>query len=99
MQDNEISMHVSTFLKKSEKQIYSCTKDQVKTEDDKQYLYVQELYLEYIKSLLNFILNCQLFTVTLGNLYNNVRTMRVADLFNILSRIENLIERILNVAT
>ena len=58
MQDSEISMQVSTLLKKSEKQIYSCTKDQVSSEDDKQYLYVQELYLEYIKSLLNFILNC-----------------------------------------
>lgn len=58
---------------------------------------VSDLYIEYIKSLVNFVCVCQLFSIRLSDLLTYSRTLKVTELFRILSMIDQLIEQIFRI--
>jgi hypothetical protein len=65
--------------------------------DSKMQCFISELYINYIKDLISFIIICQLFSVSLKDLHVYTRNMPHQELFLIFSRIDGLIESILKV--
>jgi len=59
--------------------------------------FICELYISYIKSLINFIIICQLFSISLKDLHHYTKNLQHQELFLIFSRIDLLIESILKV--
>ena len=56
--------------------------------DTKMQAFICELYIEYIKNLINFIIICQLFSISLKDLHHYTKNLQVKEIFLIFSRID-----------
>jgi hypothetical protein len=61
------------------------------------YSLITQITLVNIKNLINFIIICQLFSISLKDLHNYSKSLKHQELFLIFSRIDTLIENILKV--
>lgn len=59
--------------------------------------FICDLYIDYIKNLINFIIICQLFSISLKELHHYTKNLQYKELFLIFSRIDGLIENILKI--
>ena len=65
------------------------------SDDIRMQIKVSELYIEYIKTLVNFVCVCQLFSISLNDLLHYTKSLKVSELFTIFNKIDQLIEQIL----
>ena len=74
--------------------LFSCVRDidNENSNEIRMQIQTSDLYIEYIKTLVNFICVCQLFSINLRDLVAYSRNLKVSELFTILQKIDQLIE-------
>ena len=74
--------------------LISCVRDydNENSDDIRMQIQVSDLYIEYIKTYVNFICVCQLFSIRLTDLVNYSKSLKINELFTILQKIDHLIE-------
>ena len=87
---------IAEKIKEKENILISCVRDsEYENQDDiRMQILVSDLYIEYIKTLVNFVCICQLFSISLGDLLNYSKSLKVNELFTIFNKIDQLIEQI-----
>lgn len=81
-------------IKEKENLLYPCQKD-MNTEQGRQACFILDLYIDYIKNLVNFIIICQLFSISLKELRHFTKSLHTKELFLIFLRIDVLFESIM----
>lgn len=89
-----ISQMIAAKIKEKENMLINCVRDiDVENSDEiRMQIQVSDLHIEYIKTLVNFICVCQLFSISLRDLVAYSRNLKVTELFTILQKIDQLIE-------
>jgi len=70
LQEERISHIIANKIKEKENMLFSCIRDMdyEMSDDIRMQILVSDLYIEYIKTLVNFICVCQLFSIRLSDL-------------------------------
>lgn len=86
-------------IKEKENIMISCVRDSDNENNDdiRMQIHVSDLYIEYIKNLVNFINECLLFSCNLRDLMSYSRNMKICELFAIVQKVDNLIEMIFKI--
>ena len=94
LQEVRISTMIALKIKEKESLLFHCLREPEKenSEDIRMQIMVTDLYIEYIKTLVNFVCVSQLFSIRLSDLLEYAKTFKTAELFKILSLIDLLIE-------
>jgi len=58
------------------------------SDDIRMQIHVSDLYIEYIKTLVNFVCVCQLFSIRLSDLLSYSESLKVQELFKIFNKID-----------
>jgi hypothetical protein len=58
------------------------------SDDIRMQIQVSDLYIEYIKTLVNFVCVCQLFSISLNDLLHYTKSLKVSELFTIFNKID-----------
>jgi len=108
LQEEDISQMVAHRIKEKENMLYPCQKEDQSFGKSNPFLliypldgqmqgFICDLYIDYIKNLINFIIICQLFSISLKDLHHYTKNLQYKELFLIFSRIDGLIENILKI--
>lgn len=91
-----ISQMIAVKINEKENMLFSCVRDQENehSDDIRMQIQVSDLYIEYIKALVNFVCICQLFSISLSDLLHYSKSLKVSELFTIFSKIDILLEMI-----
>ena len=81
---------IAVKIKEKENMLFSCVRDQdtENSDDIRMQIQVSDLYIEYIKTLVNFVCVCQLFSISLVDLLNYSKSLKVSELFTIFNKID-----------
>lgn len=81
---------IAAKIKEKENILISCVRDlDIEHKDEiRMQIQVSDLHIEYIKTLVNFICVCQLFSISLRDLVAYSRNLKVSELFTILQKID-----------
>ncbi|CDW78428.1 UNKNOWN [Stylonychia lemnae] len=96
LQEEEISQIVAHKIKEMEYILKPCQNDD-QSQDIKMQCFISDLYINYIKNLINFIIISQLFQISLKDINHYARSLMLVELFLIFSKIDSLIDGILKV--
>lgn len=90
---------IALKIKEKESILFQCLRDSEmeNSEDIRMQIVVTDLYIEYIKTLVNFVCVSQLFSIRLSDLLEYAKTFKTAELFKILSLIDLLIEQMFRI--
>ena len=96
LQEETISQMIAEKIKEKQMMLISCLKDSdhEHSDDIRMQIQVSDLYIEYIKTLVNFVSECKLFSISLSDLMHYSKTLKVAELFFFFCKIDQLIESI-----
>lgn len=98
IQDELLSHMISVRIKEKENtHLIQCVRDHelITSDEIRMQIHISDLYVEYVKSLANFVCVCQLLSIRLQDLLTYSRNLKVTELFKIMSMIDQLIEQIL----
>ena len=96
LQEEVISQMVAVKIHEHKDMFIASHRDEdcENSDDIRMQIQTTDLYIKYIKTLVDFVCVCQLFSIRLQDLLNYSKTLKVNDLFKILSMIDQLIEQI-----
>jgi hypothetical protein len=90
LQEDMISQMVAVKIKQKENMLINCVKDveAEHSQDLRMQITVSDLYIDYVKSLTNFLCMSSLFNVDLKDLVAYSKNLQITELFTILHHID-----------